>query len=202
MARNSKRRSDKRKVRIKKTYSMEEIAILFEKTEGTVLTWIADGLPKIDALEPPLVYGWELKQWHEEWWDRRRKKCAANEFYCCHCQDVRPAEPGTITFSVRVADGIRGVAVCSVCGTSVVRNFSVEHALEAGRVLGENRVEYHDSTIQILLPVIPGFICQWGILRRQPIFCRQRSIPKLPLCPAGPVASERRPCPKTHLMSV
>tara|TARA_R110000751_G_scaffold137830_3_gene241309 strand:+ start:1899 stop:3542 length:1644 start_codon:yes stop_codon:yes gene_type:complete len=162
MARNSKRRSDKRKVRITKTYSIEEIAILFEKTEGTVLTWIADGLPTIDALEPPLVYGWELKQWHEEWWDRRRKKCAANEFYCCHCQDVRPAEPGTITFSVRVADGIRGVAVCSVCGTSVVRNFSVEHALEAGSVLGEKQGRVSRFNDSDTAPSNPGIHLPMG----------------------------------------
>ncbi|TXR47479.1 tyrosine-type recombinase/integrase [Phyllobacterium endophyticum] len=143
MTANSKRRSDKRKVRTTTTYSVAELAIAYEKSEATIRTWIEQGLKPIDLLQPPLFYGWVVKEWHETWWGDRRKTCAPGEFYCCHCRTGTKAELGSDNYAVLKHNNFRGDALCSVCGTRVYRNFSAEQfaqAMARARVV-ENEIQ-------------------------------------------------------------
>ncbi len=143
MPAHSKRRSDKRKVRITTTYSIPELSILYEKDEATVRTWMQQGLKPIDTLFPPLFFGWVVKDWHETWWDNRRKICAPDEFYCFRCQTVTKAASGSDSYQVLQQNNFRGEALCSVCGTRVFRNLSAEQFTQAmaRRRVVENEIQ-------------------------------------------------------------
>jgi integrase len=127
MARSSRRNPDKRRIRQSATYSIPDMAQLFDKAESTVIEWIAKGLPVIDNLEPKLVYGWVLKQWHQAWWEARKTNCGPTGFYCNPCKSKRTPKPASVQIKNTNAGGVRATAACGICGATMFRGVKVDN---------------------------------------------------------------------------
>jgi Helix-turn-helix domain len=85
------RRPNGRRVKIHRTYTINEVAALLGVHKHTVRRWIAAGLPTTDAKRPLLVNGAELRAFFRAR-EPIRQKCRPGEFYCLSCKaPKRPA---------------------------------------------------------------------------------------------------------------
>lgn len=60
MAKKSSRRPDHRRVKLHRTYSVDEVARLLDMHPNTVRTWVREGLPLLDSKRPQLIHGTDL----------------------------------------------------------------------------------------------------------------------------------------------
>jgi integrase len=123
-AASTKRRTDYRRVRPTKTYSLPEIAKHLERDIRTIDTWIADGLPTIDGMKPAMVFGHVLKSWLREKWDARRVTCGHGELYCFGCAMGRRPAAGSLVIQKRQSSGYYAQARCCTCNASTFRALS------------------------------------------------------------------------------
>ncbi len=130
MTRSSRRKPDKRRVADNITYSVPEIALLYDKAETTIGDWLTKGLPTIDNLEPTLVFGWQLKRWHQSWWASRKTNCGSTGFYCSPCRGLRSIKSGSLEIIPTNSRAFRVLAVCTDCNAKMFRMVKAENIAE------------------------------------------------------------------------
>jgi excisionase family DNA binding protein len=120
------RHPNPRRVKIHRSYTVEEAARLLPVHKNTIRAWIVDGLPTIDARRPTLIAGSELRRFLEAKCKKRKQPCAPGEFYCVRCRAPKaPAGAMADYIAVTSTSGnLRGL--CPDCGTLIYRR--VAHA--------------------------------------------------------------------------
>jgi len=124
-ARPRRRSYNTRLVKRSYSYSLQEIAELFDVHVNAVRRWIQDGLPRIDNQKPYLVHGSELADFLDARQTRRKRKCAPDEFYCCRCRAPRRPRHGVVDLTIENAKQVRLSAKCGTCGATMNRIGSV-----------------------------------------------------------------------------
>lgn len=112
---------DRRRVRVRCSYSVPEIVALLGVHENTVRRWLKNGLESIDGKSPTLVHGAELRRYLDFRARSRKQRCNPDEMYCLSCRSPRLPILG----SVHVADlndkTVRLVGACCTCGGKICR---------------------------------------------------------------------------------
>jgi len=80
-------RADLRRVKIHRSYTIDEIARATGVHKTTVRQWIKKGLPTIDGRRPALMLGSEVKRFHETLRGARKRPCAPGQMYCFKCRE-------------------------------------------------------------------------------------------------------------------
>jgi len=94
-----KRNYNIRLIRSRRSYSISEIADLFNIHIRTVQTWHKDGLTALDESSKPFLFmGSELKRFLAEKRKVRKIKLKEDEFYCPRCRTGRISKIGKISF--------------------------------------------------------------------------------------------------------
>lgn len=124
------------KVRQDYSYTVAEIANLFDIYEYTVLRWLKEGLPHIPQTRPYLIYGQDLKGFLSERQNKRKQLCKENQIYCFKCRV--PQEPilNSLTSQITPHKMLHISGKCSVCHTKV-------NKLVNPKKLDENHPFYH-----------------------------------------------------------
>ncbi len=106
------------------SYSVIEIAELFNLHKRTVQAWLQEGLPKIDNKRPFLVKGLELKEFISHRKRKRKKKCNQDELYCCKCQEARQSRNNLV--SIKILNEKSGLiqGICNQCNTKINKLFA------------------------------------------------------------------------------
>ena len=118
-------RADLRRVKIHRTYTIDEIARVTGAHKNTVRQWIKKGLPTIDDRRPALMLGSEVKRFHETLRDARKRPCAPGQMYCFKCREPRPPAFGAVDYipSDETIGNLSGL--CPVCGTLMHKRASL-----------------------------------------------------------------------------
>ncbi len=91
-----KKRYNPRLVTSRRSYTPEEIAILFGAHKHTVFRWLKNGLRPIEKdTRPLLIMGDELRHYLTEKKKKRKANLKENEFFCFKCKKVTQAKQGT-----------------------------------------------------------------------------------------------------------
>jgi hypothetical protein len=115
------KRLNPRRVKIHRSYTVEEVARLFRVHKNTVRAWVKAGLPAIDGRRPLLILGRDLASFLFSQRQRKRQSCRSGQLYCLRCR--APKNP-----AVRMADyipitsrlgNLRGL--CPDCGRLMYR---------------------------------------------------------------------------------
>jgi len=78
--------------KIHRSYTVEEVAILFSVHKNSVRSWLKNGLPVNDNKRPILILGSDLKHYLQSKRKRNKRKCLPVEIYCVRCRSPqRPA---------------------------------------------------------------------------------------------------------------
>jgi len=119
------KRLNSRRVKIHRSYTVEEIAQLFRVHKNTVRAWVKAGLQTIDERRPTLIIGRELARFLHERRQRTRQRCQPGQLYCVRCR--APKEPAARVAEyvpITVSSGnLRGR--CGDCGTVMWRRASL-----------------------------------------------------------------------------
>lgn len=111
-----------RALRTDYSYTVEQIADLYDVTIDTVRRWIrVDGLKRIPRVRPFLVHSSELKAFLEKRQKDRRHPCAQHEIYCLSCRVPRVPKIQSGVAKLIVNGTTRVSAQCSVCGCKIFK---------------------------------------------------------------------------------
>src|SRR5271165_4266590 len=83
-----RRKPSRHRVKIHRSYAVDEVARLLGVAKGTVRRWIKGGLSAVADQKPALILGEDLVQFLAS---RKapRKKCGPAECYCVKCREPR-----------------------------------------------------------------------------------------------------------------
>lgn len=100
-----KRRPNYRLAKIHRSYTVDEIARLFDIHKNTVRAWVKAGLPPCDDNRPMMILGRDLAAYLKERQTKNKRPCQAGEVYCVRCRvpkqpagDMADYEPITNKF--------------------------------------------------------------------------------------------------------
>lgn len=100
-------------------YTVQEIAALFHIHKGAVLRWIKEGLHADKIGGEYLIRGNELARFLSERQQKKRRKCAINEFFCFKCRTPRRAYMGIADVVIISPERFLLKGLCVECGTSI-----------------------------------------------------------------------------------
>ncbi|MCA3627231.1 MAG: helix-turn-helix domain-containing protein [Methylobacterium sp.] len=124
-----------RKVKIHRSYTIEEAARLLSVAKGTVQRWLkTEGLPAMKDQRPFLIHGQDLIEFLKRE-QRSGQTCKLHEAYCFTCRAPRePAE--RMADLIPITDKIADLqALCSHCGGLMHKRVSMRMQGQLGTIL-------------------------------------------------------------------
>jgi hypothetical protein len=112
---------DPRRAKSNRSYTLLQIAELFDIHIATVRAWVKAGLPLIDSQRPFMVHGLVLRQWLSERQDARKWPKAPDTLPCFTCSAPRRIKAGTFNIKSSNTDKIRVEGQCEICGKVIGR---------------------------------------------------------------------------------
>ena len=116
-----KHHSNHRQVKIRRTYTVGEIAHLLAIHKNTVREWINAGLPTIDDRRPILILGFDLIAFLRARRARNKRPCSPGQMYCFRCRTPKiPA--GDMAEYVAITEKVGNLtAICPDCTSMIHR---------------------------------------------------------------------------------
>ena len=102
--------------KIHRSYTIEEIAQLFEVHKNTVRAWIKQGLSLNDDKRPIFILGSALRNFLQAKRSKHKQKCQPNEIYCVRCKSPQSPAAGLIEYEAINNTTSRIIAICPTCG--------------------------------------------------------------------------------------
>jgi hypothetical protein len=99
-----------------RSYTVEEIARLYDTHKNTVRNWLRSGLTPIDDLRPILVTGPCLNAFHAGRRAKAKRPCAPGELYCVPCHKPQRPAGDMAEFVPLTALTGKVRAICPDCG--------------------------------------------------------------------------------------
>lgn len=120
-----KRHPNHRLVKIHRSYTVEEIAKLFELHKNTVRLWVKNGLATIDDKRPMLILGHVLVAYLRARRFRNKQKCKPGELYCVRCRAPKPPAGDMVEYCPINEKLGNLVAICPDCDAIMNRSVSM-----------------------------------------------------------------------------
>lgn len=137
-----KRHPNHRLVKINRSYTVEEIAKLFNTHKNTVRRWVKEGLATTDDKRPMLILGHALMTFLQARRTKNKQTCKPGELYCVCCRTPRlPA--GTMAEYRPVTEKFGNLtAICPDCHSIMNRRVSLA---KIDQICGGMDVSYSDA---------------------------------------------------------
>lgn len=109
------RRVNPSRVKLHRSYSVEELARCLDVHKNTVRHWQGKGLEPIDRVRPLLFHGQAVRAFLESQNASRKQPCQPGTLYCFRCREPRKPALGMVDYiALKPASGnLR--ALCEVC---------------------------------------------------------------------------------------
>ncbi|GLI98424.1 hypothetical protein Sbs19_22420 [Sphingobium sp. BS19] len=117
----STRRINPRLIKLHRSYSVEEAALVLGTHKNSIRNWIKNGLPTVDRSRPVLMLGHELRDYLERKRKEAKRPCPPGMLYCLKCRQPRAPAMGMIEATRQNADTGNLSAICETCGSMMHR---------------------------------------------------------------------------------
>lgn len=115
-------RVDPRRIKIHRSYTIEELAQLLGRHKNSVRQWLRQGLEVLaDQKRPLLIHGGAARRFLEERRRSNRQKCELHELYCFRCKQARRPGNGTAKYNARSRNCAMLSGLCSECETPMFK---------------------------------------------------------------------------------
>lgn len=118
------RHPNPRLVKIHRSYTVEEIALLLEVHKNTVRAWLKLGLPVCDNKRPTLILGRDLAHFLQVKRSKNKQHCQTDEMYCLRCRAPRKPAGNMVEYEPKTEKIGNLLAICPVCGAMMNRRAS------------------------------------------------------------------------------
>jgi excisionase family DNA binding protein len=120
----ARHRPDRRRVKIHRSYTVDEAARVLGIAKGTIRRWLKHGLRATDSRKPTLIRGSDLLDYLKAK-AKPKQSCPPGQCYCVKCK--APMEPagGMAEFIVLTSTSGNLRAVCPTCETLMHRRTSM-----------------------------------------------------------------------------
>jgi hypothetical protein len=142
-----KRHPNHRLVKIHRSYTVEEIAVLFGMHKNSVRHWVKDGLAAIDDKRPMLILGSVLAAFLQARRIKNKQTCKPGELYCVRCRAPRLPAGGMADYSPVTEKFGNLVAICPDCNTLMNRRVSVARI---GEFQGKMDIRFPEAVQHII----------------------------------------------------
>jgi hypothetical protein len=119
------RRPNPRLAKTHRSYTVEEIATLFDVHRNTVREWITKGLPTIDSRRPALILGSTLSEFLRLCRNRNKRSCKPGEIYCVRCREPRTPADRWAQYKPLTATQGNLIGICPSCDSWLYRRVSL-----------------------------------------------------------------------------
>ena len=120
----AKHRPKWHRIKIHRSYKVDEAARELAIAKGTVRRWLKDGeLPYLNDQKPALILGVSLNAFGQNR-TKSKVKCKPYEFYCFKCRNPKAAAGNMADFVQRSPKSGNLKAICE-CGTIMNKNVSM-----------------------------------------------------------------------------
>jgi len=118
------KRINPKRIKINRSYSVEEAAMVLGVHKNSLRGWRAAGLEPIDKGRPMMFQGADLRAFLEKRRASRKCPCAPGTLFCFSCKKSRAPALGMVDWEA--TDPKRGglKAFCETCGTVMFRRAS------------------------------------------------------------------------------
>src|SRR5271157_3895485 len=120
-----KRHPNHRRVKIHRSYTVEEIVRLFGNHKNTVRGWLKAGLPANDDKRPTLILGRELIVFLKARRARNKRTCLPGEIYCVRCRAPKQPAGGMAEYRPITERFGNLTAICPDCNSIMNRCVSL-----------------------------------------------------------------------------
>ncbi len=121
----STHRHNPHRVKIHRSYTVEEITKLFGAHKNTVRAWIKQGLPTTDDRRPTLILGRDLAAFLQARKIKNKRPCKPGEIYCMRCRVPRMPAADMVEYQP-ITDKIGNLlALCPICTAIMNRRTSL-----------------------------------------------------------------------------
>jgi hypothetical protein len=119
------RHPNHRLVKIHRSYTVEEVAVLFGVHRNTVREWIKRGLPTSDRKRPLLILGPDLAAYLQAKRTKKKRPCQVGEIYCVRCR--APRTPAGNMAEYRPVTSTLGnlIGICPCCDCMMYRRVNL-----------------------------------------------------------------------------
>ena len=131
----AKHRPKWQRVKIHRSYTVEEAANVLEIDKGTIRRWVKEkGLPILGDRKPALIHGTSLKAFGKDR-SKTKVKCKPHEFYCFRCKTPRSPAGNMADYIARTPKSGNMKAICEHCDTIMNKHVSNSSLAALGKVL-------------------------------------------------------------------
>ncbi len=118
-------RYNNRLAKINRSYTVSEIAFLYQIHPQTVKNWIKQGLNVAVKTKPMLILGADLREFLQKKATRNKKTCQPGEIYCVACKEPkRPRDDYALL--VRLNEKVGDlIGECPTCNHEIHRKVSI-----------------------------------------------------------------------------
>jgi len=120
-----KRHPNYRRVKTHRSYTVEEVAGLFNIHKNTVRNWLKNGLTTIDSMRPLLILGNDLVEFLQKRRAKDKQTCKPGELYCVRCRVPRSAAGNMADYSPVNEKTGNLIAICPACNAIMNRRVSL-----------------------------------------------------------------------------
>lgn len=115
------RRVNPNKVKLHRSYSVEELARCLDVHKNTVRHWQAKGLEPIDKVRPLLFHGQAVRAFLAAQNASRKQPCQPGTLYCFRCRVPRKPALGMVDYVALKPTNGNLSALCEVCESTMHR---------------------------------------------------------------------------------
>ena len=119
-----KRRPNYRLVKIHRSYTVDEVARLFDAHKNTVRAWVKTGLPTCDGKRPTLILGRHLADYLQARRAKGKRPCELGEIYCVRCRAPKRPAGNMAEYQPTTATLGNLIGICPNCDTMIYRRAS------------------------------------------------------------------------------
>lgn len=109
------------RVKLHRSYSVDELARCLDVHKNTVRHWRAKGLEPIDESRPVLFQGTTVRAFLADRNSSRKRPCPPGMLYCFRCRSPRAPALGMVDFVAMRPGGGNLRALCEFCETTMHR---------------------------------------------------------------------------------
>lgn len=121
-----------RRAKRHRSYTVAELAAVFDITRAAVRAWIKAGLPAIRTSGPLLILGSEAQAFLVQRQSVRRRVCTPGTIYCLKCREPRAPEPDSVVLVLLKVTGGNLRGRCGACGSGINRRVTLAKLTESG----------------------------------------------------------------------